>query len=275
MRLNFFRTSTEDAKARTVAGPRRVVFNADDFGLTDGVCRGISDAIDAGIVTATTAMVCCPGSEERIAHWGPRFAGRIGIHMQLTDGKPCLDAAAIPSLVNDDGVFPRSASEIATVALSDVKREWSAQIERLKRWGITPTHMDSHHHVGFKPHIIGAYSDIAHAHRIAARTASFDITRLLRANGIRCADLCITAWYDADLSVSGLLRLIESAFTQLKGQGTVEIMCHPAYADDALAATSKYVRQRERELEVLTSTKLTKGLQRLDVEVAPISSIGA
>jgi predicted glycoside hydrolase/deacetylase ChbG (UPF0249 family) len=275
MRLHFFHTSVEGASARTATGSRRVIFNADDFGLTDGVCRGISEAIDAGIVTATTAMVCCPGAEERLAHWGPRLAGRIGIHMQLTDGKPCLDTAAVPSLVNGEGVFPRSPGEVTGVDPSEVKQEWSAQIERLNRWGITPTHMDSHHHVGIKPHTIGAYSEVARAHRIPARTASFEITKLLRSNGIRCADLCMTAWYDADLSVRGLLRLIEAAFAQLKGQGTVEIMCHPGYADDALAARSKYVRQRERELQVLTSTKLTKGLQRLDVGVAPISSIAA
>ena len=50
-----------------------VVINADDFGLTEGVCAGIVKAIQAGGVTATTAMACVPGAVERLKRWAPKI----------------------------------------------------------------------------------------------------------------------------------------------------------------------------------------------------------
>jgi hypothetical protein len=43
-----------------LTGLKRLIFNADDFGLTDGVCTGVAEAIAGGAVKSTTAMVCTP-----------------------------------------------------------------------------------------------------------------------------------------------------------------------------------------------------------------------
>ena len=96
---------------------RRVIFNADDFGLTDGVCRGIREAASAGIVTATTAMVCTEGARDRLVEWGrsPSLAGRIGVHLQLTQGHACLPPAEIPSIVDPAGTFPESPADVVNV----------------------------------------------------------------------------------------------------------------------------------------------------------------
>ena len=255
-----------------MTGLRRILFNADDFGLTDGVCSGIAEAIASGAVKSTTAMVCTSGARERLTQWGPKLPGRIGIHLQLTGGTPCLGAANVRSLVDERGEFPRAAGQLKA-DLAEVKREWAAQFERLEQWGITPTHMDSHHHVGTKPEILSAYVETARSRGLPARTISPGSTALLRANGVACADLCVTQWYDADLTPRGLLRVIEASFASLKGSGTIEIMCHPAHADADLAARSSYVKQRERELKTLTSTELMKGLQRMDIEIIAASSL--
>jgi chitin disaccharide deacetylase len=255
-----------------MAALKRLVFNADDFGLTDGICSGVALAIASGVVKSTTAMACTPGGKERLAQWGQKLRGHIGIHLQLTTGKPCLDPASVRSLVNERGEFPQFASQVKAVDVSEVKREWEAQFRRLSEWNITPTHMDSHHHVGTKPDIVAAYVETAGLHGIPARTSPTS-TSLLRARGVPCADLCITEWYDVDLTPRGLLRLIEAAFSSLQGRGTIEVMCHPGYADSELAAMSKYVKQREHELKVLTSTKLMKGLQRMDIDLISASSL--
>jgi predicted glycoside hydrolase/deacetylase ChbG (UPF0249 family) len=252
---------------------RLVIFNADDFGLTDGVCRGILEAIGAGVVTATTAMVCSHGSHERLARWGASVAGHVGIHLQLTQGRSCVAAPSIPSIVNADGTFADAPSEMTSPDLNQVQAEWSAQIERLKSWGIEPTHMDSHHHVGLNPRIVDAYIALAVTTGLPARTTSPELTAALRARGARCVDLSLTSWYDRDLSAKGLLRRIEAAFDRLHGGGTVEVMCHPGLVDDELAPKSKYVRQREVELSVLTSDKLMRGLDRLDVELGRMGSL--
>ena len=69
--------------------------------------------------------------------------------------------------------------------------------------------------------------------------------------------------------------MIEAGFERLNGRGTLEVMCHPAYADTALAARSAYVWQRERELSVLTSGKLRTGLRALEVEIGSLANLAA
>lgn len=255
--------------------PRLVIFNADDFGLTDGVCRGIHEAMIGGVVSSTTAMVCTTGAQDRIARWAPPLAGRIGVHLQLTQGRCCSPAESIRSLVNADGEFPGSAAEVARPDPSHIRAEWSAQVDRLRRWGVEPSHLDSHHHIAVGPDIVESYVEVAKAAGLPARATSLELAKMLRAQGVGGADLCITGWYDRDLSAKALLRLVEAGFNRLGGQGMLEVTCHPAYADAELAAKSVYVRQRERELSVLTSSQLMKGLRRLDVELASIGSLAA
>src|SRR5262245_48889974 len=148
-----------------MTGRRLVIFNADDFGLTDGVCRGIHEAMDAGVVRATTAMVCAPGSRDHITHWkdAAPLAGRIGVHLQLTEGHACLSPAEIPSLVDANGDFPNSPGGVANVDPTHVRAEWTAQVAELRAWGIEPANMDSHHHIGLKPHVVDSYVAVASA----------------------------------------------------------------------------------------------------------------
>ncbi len=252
-----------------------MIFNADDFGLTDGACRGISEAMVGGVVTSTTAMVCTAGAQARIARWAPPLAGRIGVHLQLTQGRCCSPAESIRSLVSLEGEFHASAAEVARPEPSQIRAEWAAQVDRLRDWGIEPSHLDSHHHIAFRPEIVESYVDVAKACGLPARTSSVDLARTLRAHGVACADLCVTGWYGGDLSAKAMLRLIEAGFNRLGGRGVLEVACHPAYVDAELAAKSVYVRERERELRVLMSSTLMKGLHRLDVELASIASLAA
>jgi predicted glycoside hydrolase/deacetylase ChbG (UPF0249 family) len=235
---------------------RQVIFNADDFGLTEGVCRGIRQTVEAGVVTATSAMVCSEGAETRVAEWGKPLAGRIGVHLQLTQGRPCLETSAVPSIVDSEGAFPNATAGVVGVDLGQVRAEWGAQI-------------------GLKPHIVSAYVAVAVAAGLPARTNSPELSATLRARGARCVDLSTTAWYDGTLTEKRLLRVIEEAFDRLRGVGTIEVMCHPGYADADLAAKSNYVRQREAELGVLTSDKLKNGLSKLDVEVGSMDRVAA
>lgn len=254
---------------------RQVIFNADDFGLTEGVCRGIRQAVEAGIVTATTAMVSVDGAESRTVDWGTPLAGRLGVHLQLTQGRPSLGAASVPSLVGADGTFPNGTAGVAHADPNQVRAEWLAQIERLRSWGFEPSHLDSHHHIGLKPHLVGAYVAVAVAAGLPARTNSPELSATLRARGVRCVDLSTTSWYDGALTERRLLRVLEGVFDRLNGVGTVEVMCHPGFADADLAAKSNYVRQREVELAVLTSDKLKNGLNKLDVEVGSMDRLAA
>jgi predicted glycoside hydrolase/deacetylase ChbG (UPF0249 family) len=158
--------------------------------------------------------------------------------------------------------------------LDEVRREWEAQLERLRSLGIEPTHLDSHHHIHFEPTVFPAFLEVAKAHGLPVRS-SRRFTRQLRERGLACPDLGVTDWYGDPLTANHLLEIVDEAFASLRGEGTVELMCHPGRADSELAKLSSYVADREGELEVLCSQEVKEGLAQRGVERVPMSALRA
>jgi len=253
---------------------KRLIVNADDFGLTDGVSAGIVEAIRGGIVTGTTAMVAVPGAGPRLARWAPAIPGRIGLHLQLTGGRPCRAAGDVPSLLDIEGRFPRSRKEMGRPDAAEVGLEWRAQLARLRQWGMEPTHLDSHHHVHHLRPAFAAFAALAKAEGLPARPGPLPVAHGLRAAGVPHPDCLDTSWYGGGLSVDGLLQAVSDAFVRLGGSGTVELMCHPGHADAALAAVSSYVGERERELALLCADGLAERLAAQGVQLISYAELG-
>lgn len=119
--------------------------NADDYGLTPGVCEGILRAHREGIVTSTSVLTPAPAFE---AHVGAlRDSGlAAGLHLAVVgEDPPLLSASEIPSLVDRRGRFPLSWRQFMAAAArgaidpADLDREFSAQHERLTGAGIRPS----------------------------------------------------------------------------------------------------------------------------------------
>ncbi|MFZ5810734.1 MAG: ChbG/HpnK family deacetylase [Thermodesulfobacteriota bacterium] len=255
---------------------RRLVVNADDFGLTDGICRGIVHAMDHGVVRATTAMTRPPGAAGRIAAHAGALSGRMGIHFQLTGGHPpCLPPGEVPSLVAPEGVFAGKRMDIGEVAAGELRREWRAQLGFLRSCGVEPTHMDTHHHVHKRPDVFPVYLEFARELGIPARATNPDMAAALRAAGVRCADGFITGFFGEDLSPGRFLDLVDQAFTGLSDTAVVELMCHPGHDDPELSAISSYSAAREREIAVLTSAEVRLGLAGMGIAVAGMEAVAA
>lgn len=252
---------------------RRLVINADDFGMADGVTIGIMEAMQEGVVSSTTAMACVPGSLERITPWLPRVRGRIGVHLQVTDGVPCLPPDEVRSLVGPDGRFPRSSRLVGAIDARELVREWRAQVERLVGVGVAPTHLDTHHSVHrHLPACLRAYIEVARHYGLPVRTGDKVLTGYLRARSIVCTDFCEFGWKGHG-GAPALVGLLRSTFAGGGGARTVELMCHPGRVDADLARKSIYVEQREDELRALCSPQVKAALQDLEVEVVSPSSL--
>ena len=252
---------------------RRLFVNADDFGLTEGVTAGIAEAMAVGVVGGTTAMVCVPGAVERIARFGRPFAGRVGLHLQLTGGAPCLPPGDVPSLAAADGRFPRKKIAVVNVDPGEVRREWRAQLARFLETGLRPSHLDSHHHIHKRPEVFEVFVELAREWGLPARALSDDMRRTLDAAGVAHADVCVTRFYGESLDVPHFLSLVDAAFAALGGDGTVEIMCHPGHCDATLAAISAYDVGREEELRVFTAAQLPELLVQRGVTVIDAASL--
>ncbi len=234
----------------------RLMINADDFGLTEGVCSGIVRAIRAGGVTATTGMVCVPGALERLRRWAPAIAARIGAHLQLTSGTPVLPPERVRSLVHEDGKFPSRRKEVRTPRHEEIINEWRAQIEQFLRAGIEPTHLDSHHHIHRLPAVLPAFLEIAKRYGLPARSLDPLMRATFRAAGVPCADLTLTDWYGGDLSVARLVEVLAGGVRENPQAQNFELMCHPGFFDSDLGLYSRYTADRERELAALCDRAL-------------------
>jgi len=256
------RGSILQVKAQGCSG-RFLIINADDFGLTDGVSQGIAESLASGTVSSTTAMLCAPGSQKRIEKWIECLRGRVGVHLQLTGGRPISPVADVPSLVGSDEHFYRSASDIDPL-FEDVVVEWRSQVERLRELGLQPTHLDTHHHVHRHPVAFAGVLAVAEHYDLPVRTLSETMTDRIRARGVRCSDKTILEFYGAP-PLEKVLSLLDSAFET--APCTVELMCHPGIVNDDLRRTSSYVDERGRELTMLNSPDFLSEVAARNIEI--------
>lgn len=135
---------------------RSLVVNADDFGISEGVNKGIVEAHNRGILTSTTLMVNMPAFENAVEISKDIPTLGVGVHLNLTTGTPMLPPSDIPTLVGEGGRFLRLSPVLKQLSLGrmdpkQIEAELSAQVEKALQAGITPTHLDSHHHVHIHP----------------------------------------------------------------------------------------------------------------------------
>ena len=141
---------------------RRLIVNADDFGLTTGVNRGIVESHQSGIVTSTTLMACSKRFKEgaSMAKDVPRLS--VGCHVVLVDGEPTAAPAQIPSLISGGAPvqFRVSLMNFAAMAASgrldeeQIEAEITAQIQKLQSAGVAVSHLDSHKHTHMFPVVL-------------------------------------------------------------------------------------------------------------------------
>jgi hypothetical protein len=220
---------------------RRLIVNADDFGLTSGVSRGILAAYRRGIVTSTTMLVTGAIDRELVAE--AREAGiGLGLHVNFTLGKPVTRGG---SLVGLDGRFVRDPRRSAAAATPrDAEREVDAQVERfltlVKR---PPTHLDSHHHVGLYSPVREAFLAAAVRLGVPVRSEHEPARAGARARRVRTPDHFFGgSGPDAYWSPARTL-----AHLRALPAGVSEFMTHPGFFEADLAY-SRYGRQRETEL---------------------------
>jgi hypothetical protein len=245
---------------------RRLIVNADDFGLTRGVSEGILAAHRQGIVTSTTALVTAPIPDALVAAARDSGLG-VGLHVNFTLGRPLT---AGRSLVDDEGRFVRDARRAAArAAPRDVERELEAQLERFERlFRRPPTHLDSHHHVG--RHAPVAEALLAEARRLGVPVRSQDehARRRALAAGLRTPDHFFgESGPDAYWTPARVLARLRAL-----PPGLSEFMSHPGRCDAALAY-SRYGRQRETELVGLGTPAARAAAAALGIRLCHIGAL--
>ena len=265
---------------------RRLIINADDFGLTPGVTSGILEAHAAGAVTSTSMMVKCPGWADGVTRARATPSLGIGLHFNLLVGAPLTRSA---SICGSDGKFLSLAaltrrSLLGAVRATEVTLECEAQLGALVDAGIQVTHIDSHRHTHALPVVRRAVAVVAASHRLPLRrpvearwSIRDDLSRRSRSGLVawswRVASIGAPATRAPDYFVGMSLhgdRQFASRLAQLLDAipaGTTELIVHPGHVDDVLGSVDGYTAPRERELIALCDPELRVQLRRDHVEL--------
>lgn len=257
---------------------RRLIVNADDLGLSPGTNQGILEAHLNGILTSTTVMINMPAAEAGIRlvqQAAPKLG--LGLHLNLTTGRPVLPPDQVPSLVNAIGEFPYNAKDplehLDHLNPDEVRAEILAQFERFVQIaGRKPDHLDAHHHALYHfPAGLSVLLELAQTHELPIRAGCAWLTdaeatgpryeelrQLLAAAPAPCWPGFEARFYADGATVENLRALL----TNLP-EGVTELMCHPAHNDNI---PQSYTAQREVELAVLTDPALPPLLHEQGIE---------
>jgi len=279
---------------------KKLIVNADDYGRTPGVSRGILAAHRDGIVTSTTVMVNQPGVEEQLPQALACPGLGVGLHLVFTAWRPVLPPEAVPGLVDGNGLFLEQHdvwARVERIPLDQLQAELAAQLERFAGLaGRLPDHLDCHHFVHLYPPFFQLYADLAARFRLplrvpfppetefdqAAKTLPFlegfprDLVRgmivtnsaLIKARRLAHPGRFIGTFFGRDsLTLETLLGHLEAL-----PDGVTELMCHPAYDDPALAASS-YRSEREIELGLLTHPAVRDRVSTLGIDLVTFAAL--
>ncbi|MBI1959774.1 MAG: ChbG/HpnK family deacetylase [Candidatus Rokubacteria bacterium] len=249
--------------------PRVLIVNADDFGLTAGVSRGILHACRHGIVTSTTLIANRPLDPALLEGLQDSGLG-VGLHVNLTLGAPVSPAARVPSLVDGEGCFIRDARAVAErLKVDEARIELGAQIDAFRGiMGRFPTHLDSHHHVGRHEPLLELMLFFARAINVPMRAQDAPGRQAALKAGVRTPDHFMGESgpepYWSRERVLEQLRVLP--------EGVSEFMTHPGYYDEDLAH-SRYGKQRETEIEGLTDPAARELIAREGIRLASFSNL--
>ena len=280
---------------------KKLIINADDYGRSPGVSRGILQAHREGIVTSTTAMINQPNVEAQLLEALACPELGIGLHLVFSAWRPILPPEAIPSLVNGDGFFLSQHdlwAHAEGVSPAHLRAELAAQLERFVAWaGRLPDHLDCHHFVHLYPPFFQAYADLAAEFHLPLRVpfppeADFqravatlpyleefpiDLVRgmivtnsaLLKARQLSHPDRFISTFFGTEaLTLDYILHLLHTL-----PDGISELMCHPGYDEPALAG-STYRQEREIELDLLTHPAVRASVAELGIDLVTFDILG-
>ena len=279
---------------------RRLIINADDFGLTAGINRAILKARLEGIVTSATLMANARAFDEAVA-LAPSAPGLgVGCHVTLVDGSPLLQPSQVPTLIEgrDSVRFYRSAGAFAWRAITDrinpaeIEVEAVAQIRKLQSAGISVTHVDTHKHSHILPQVLRPLLRAAQTCGVRKIRNPFEPLRLavlLRhprlwkrwiefrmlsalaqafRETVKNAGMIAT---DGTIGMVATGALDEELFRSLienLPDGTWEFVCHPGYNDPELQSLRTRLRKsREQELKILAAPATRELLQRNSIEL--------
>lgn len=284
---------------------RKLIVNADDFGLTAGVNRAIVETHFNGVVSSTTLMANGPAFEDAVAAAASAPNLSVGCHVVLVDGRPVSPPEAVDTLLAIRSAEPEkfyaSLSAFAARAMlggfdrDQLVEEVAAQIRKIQSAGFQVTHLDTHKHAHIFPEILGALlraaricgvrairNPIVPVKALPAKLFKGNRDLWKRYGQVRMLHAFAGPFRQHTkraglLTPDGVIGVVETGSIDISllratlaslPDGTWELVCHPGYNDaDLRAAGTRLLDSRDEERRLLTSAELRQFLQEQKIQV--------
>ena len=218
---------------------RFLIVNADDFGASRGINRGILEAARAGVVTSASLLVNSPWSEEAalLSRAAPGLS--VGLHADLTRSQRGL-----------------ASDSPASDSLGHLDFELRGQLTRFEKlMGRLPTHVDSHHNVHRDPRLLPCFLRLAQEYGLPLREHS----------PVRYFSKFYGQWggetHLEQISAGNLVRMFDTEIEE----GVTELSCHPGYVDPDYP--TGYAAEREAELRTLCAPRIRQALAERSIQL--------
>ncbi len=284
---------------------RKLIVNADDFGLTAGVNRAIVETHAGGVVSSTTLMANGAAFEDAVtaARSVPNLS--VGCHVVLVDGTPVSPPDTVDTLLAirsaEPDKFYSSLSAFAARAMlggfdrDQLVAEVTAQIRKIQATGLQVTHLDTHKHAHIFPEILVALLRAARICGVRAIRNPFVPLKAMHARQFkgkrdlwkRYGQVRMLHTFSGQfrqrtkragvLTPDGVVGVIETGSVDTSllrstlaslPEGTWELVCHPGYNDaDLRAVRTRLLDSREEERRLLTSAELRQFLEEQEISV--------
>jgi len=280
----------------TEKSTKKLIVNADDFGLTPGVNQGIIHCFNRGIVKSASLMANGMAFEGAVALSRENPGLGIGWHIVLVGEEPVSYYGDIKSLAISKGrlldtyVHFMARYFSGRIKLSEVRRELEAQLLKILDNGISVDHIDSHQFIHMLPGILRIVIDLARKYEIKfirfPRKELFQVFNIkgiglyslswvnylnMRNSGLKYADRLLGLRKSCQMNEFELLRHLGAC-----EEGVNELMCHPGFIDEAYKKSYSHWRANcpEGEVSALTGEQIKGAIKSLNIELINFRFLG-
>jgi predicted glycoside hydrolase/deacetylase ChbG (UPF0249 family) len=231
---------------------RYLIVNADDFGQSHGVNRGIIEAYERGIVTSASLMVRWPAALEAAAYGRQHPSLGLGLHVDFSEW------------AYRNGHWVSLYEVVSMNDITAVADEVSRQLAMFRHLvGREPTHIDSHQHVHLWEPLRTVLTKVTRELTVPLRHCGTEVRYCgdfygQTAEGIPFPDA---------ISVDRLLRILETL-----PPGFTELGCHPGAGNDL---DTMYSSERAEEVKVLCDPRVRASLTTMRIELRSFRNIPA
>ena len=271
---------------------KKLVINADDYGLTKGITDGIVCGLESGYlsdISFVTNSSCFDYAADQLKRL---YRTSVGIHLTVIDGEiPLANVQKIPLILDADGRFFKNRNHLfariiyaRSWVLKQLECEFRCQIETLLHSNFIPTHIDSHQHV----HLFPGVSELV---VMLAKEYGIPYIRLPRMNELN------RYYLPVDLLFRRLKRKVHNEgfpFSQFKGMdesgamnyeklrnliigissGITEIGVHPGRGDrETLEKYDHWNFDWDQELEAVCDKRLKKLIESKDIHITSFEKL--